>query len=94
MPVAKTVNAFKRMIFNFYRRLIAADRIVIAAPIFFMGINAQMKAIIDRMQPYWALKYRFRNWLLKTLNVSHDVDSFFLQRQQDFPMSLTVRSVL
>lgn len=39
------------------KRLVAADRIVVAAPIFFMGINAQMKAIIDRMQPFWALKY-------------------------------------
>ncbi|MGE4274306.1 MAG: flavodoxin family protein [Desulfitobacterium sp.] len=38
-------------------RLLAADRIIVAAPVFFMGINAQMKAIIDRMQTFWALKY-------------------------------------
>lgn len=46
-------------------RLIAADRIVIAAPIFFMGINAQMKAVIDRMQPLWALKYVFKEPLIQ-----------------------------
>lgn len=46
-------------------RLIAADRIVIAAPIFFMGINAQMKAVIDRMQPFWALKYVFKERLIQ-----------------------------
>jgi len=49
-------------------RLIAADRIIISAPIFFMGINAQMKAIIDRMQPYWALKYVFKEQVIKDPN--------------------------
>lgn len=41
-------------------RLVAADRIVVAAPVFFMGINAQVKAMIDRMQTFWALKYVFK----------------------------------
>lgn len=41
-------------------RLVAADRIIVAAPVFFMGINAQVKAMIDRMQPFWALKYVFK----------------------------------
>jgi len=41
-------------------RLVAADRIIVAAPIFFMGLNAQMKAVIDRMQTFWALKYVFK----------------------------------
>lgn len=49
-------------------RLIEADRIIVAAPIFFMGINAQMKAIIDRMQPYWALKYIFKEPVIKDPN--------------------------
>ena len=42
---------------EFHERLIEVDRIIIAAPIFFMGLNAQAKAMIDRCQPFWALKY-------------------------------------
>lgn len=38
-------------------KIIHADRLMIAAPIFFMGVNAQTKIMIDRMQPFWALKY-------------------------------------
>ncbi len=38
-------------------RLLKADRVIVAAPIFFMGINGQMKSVIDRMQPFWAWKY-------------------------------------
>jgi hypothetical protein len=47
------------------KKLIEADRIIIAAPIFFMGVNAQVKAIIDRMQPLWALKYVFHEPIIK-----------------------------
>lgn len=42
---------------EFHKRLIEVDRIIIAAPIFFMGLNAQAKAMIDRSQPFWAVKY-------------------------------------
>ena len=41
-----------------YRRLHEADRIVIASPIFFYGLPAQLKALIDRGQALW---YRQRN---------------------------------
>jgi multimeric flavodoxin WrbA len=34
-----------------------ADSIVLAAPIFSMGISAQAKAMVDRCQPFWAMKY-------------------------------------
>ena len=34
-----------------------ADSIVLAAPIFSMGIAAQAKVMIDRCQPFWAMKY-------------------------------------
>ena len=34
-----------------------ADRLVLASPIFFMGLTAQTKAMIDRCQALWALKY-------------------------------------
>ena len=37
--------------------MIQSDRLMIAAPIFFMGVNAQTKIMIDRMQTFWALKY-------------------------------------
>jgi len=40
-----------------YRELEAADRIVLASPIQFMGVTAQMKAMIDRCQALWARKY-------------------------------------
>ena len=40
-----------------YRELEEADRIVLASPIQFMGVTAQMKAMIDRCQCLWARKY-------------------------------------
>ena len=40
-----------------YRELEDADRIVLASPIHFMGITAQMKAMIDRCQALWVRKY-------------------------------------
>ncbi len=41
-----------------YRELERADRIVLASPIHFMGVTAQLKAMIDRCQALWARKYR------------------------------------
>ncbi|MFC1941365.1 flavodoxin family protein [Chloroflexota bacterium] len=40
-----------------YREMEQADRIVLASPIQFMGVTAQMKAMIDRCQALWARKY-------------------------------------
>jgi multimeric flavodoxin WrbA len=40
-----------------YQELEQADRIVLASPIQFMGVTAQMKAMIDRCQALWARKY-------------------------------------
>lgn len=34
-----------------------ADRVIFASPMFFMSFPAQAKAVIDRTQCYWALKY-------------------------------------
>lgn len=34
-----------------------ADRIAIASPIFFMGLTAQTKAMIDRCQALWVMKH-------------------------------------
>lgn len=33
------------------------DRLLLASPIFFMGVTAQTKAMIDRCQALWVLKY-------------------------------------
>ena len=40
-----------------YRTLLESDRIVIAAPNFFYGFPAQLKALIDRGQALWARKH-------------------------------------
>jgi len=40
-----------------YREMESADRLVLASPIQFMGVTAQMKAMIDRCQALWARKY-------------------------------------
>jgi multimeric flavodoxin WrbA len=34
-----------------------ADRLVLASPIFFMGVTAQAKTMIDRCQALWVIKY-------------------------------------
>jgi len=40
-----------------YPELEQADIIVLASPIHFMGVTAQMKEMIDRCQALWARKY-------------------------------------
>ena len=42
---------------SIYKELAAADRIVLASPLYFMGVTAQLKAMIDRCQALWARKY-------------------------------------
>lgn len=54
---AKGICVIKDDIPELQKKLIQADRLIIAAPIFMMGINAQTKIMIDRMQTFWALKY-------------------------------------
>lgn len=34
-----------------------ADRIILASPVFFMGLSAQTKAMVDRCQAFWCEKY-------------------------------------
>jgi multimeric flavodoxin WrbA len=43
-----------------YPKLMECDRLFIASPIFFMGISAQTKAMIDRCQCLWVRKYRLK----------------------------------
>jgi len=40
-----------------YKRLLEADRIILASPIFFYGITAWAKAMVDRCQALWARRY-------------------------------------
>ena len=43
-----------------YALLRRADVIVMASPIFFYNVTAQLKALIDRSQTLWARKYKLR----------------------------------
>ncbi len=43
-----------------YDRLLAVEGVIVAAPIYFTGINAQTKAMIDRCQCLWARRYVLR----------------------------------
>ena len=52
-------------ILKLQEKLIQADRFIIAAPIFFMGVNGQTKIMIDRMQTFWARKYLHHQSLIK-----------------------------
>ncbi len=40
-----------------YREIREADRIVLASPIFFFGMSAQAKTMVDRCQAFWCEKY-------------------------------------
>jgi multimeric flavodoxin WrbA len=40
-----------------YSEMESADRIVLASPLHFMTVTAQMKAVIDRCQMFWVRKY-------------------------------------
>ena len=40
-----------------YPKLLEADIVILASPIFFYGVTAWAKALIDRTQPLWVRKY-------------------------------------
>lgn len=50
-------DSLEQDLFPMFRR---ADMIVLATPVYFYGIPARMKAIIDRSQTLWSRKYRFK----------------------------------
>ncbi|UCD72271.1 MAG: flavodoxin family protein [Syntrophobacterales bacterium] len=43
-----------------YPKLLEADWIILASPIFFYGVTAWTKALIDRVQPLWVRKYQLK----------------------------------
>jgi multimeric flavodoxin WrbA len=45
-----------------YEWLIAADRIVLASPVFFYGLTSQVKAMIDRCQALWVRRHVLKSW--------------------------------
>ncbi len=42
---------------DIYPKLLNADGVIVASPIFFYGLSSQVKALIDRCQALWARKY-------------------------------------
>ncbi len=52
------------------------DRFILASPIFFMGLTAQTKAMIDRCQALWVLKYVLK--LPVTFGTGSERNGFFL----------------
>ena len=42
---------------DIYTKIEEADAIIVASPVYFMGLPAQFKALVDRCQPYWIRKY-------------------------------------
>nr|MBF0223254.1 flavodoxin family protein [Desulfobulbaceae bacterium] len=41
---------------NIYGKIVTAKNIILASPIYFYGLSAQMKMFVDRMQALWARK--------------------------------------
>ncbi len=46
---------------DIYPKLLGADAIIVASPIFFYAVSAQMLAFISRCQALWARKYVLKN---------------------------------
>ncbi|SHH84678.1 NADPH-dependent FMN reductase [Desulfosporosinus lacus DSM 15449] len=61
---AKGICVINDDILKLQERLIHSDRFILAAPIYFMGVNAQTKTMIDRMQTFWVRKYLLNQTLL------------------------------
>jgi multimeric flavodoxin WrbA len=45
---------------DIYGQLRQAEVVVLASPIFFYNMTAQLKALVDRCQTFWARKYRLK----------------------------------
>lgn len=44
-----------------YEEIRSADRIILASPVYFMSVSAQVKSLVDRMQSFWCAKYLLNN---------------------------------
>lgn len=50
-----------------YVKLLSADYLILASPIFFYSVTAQTKAMIDRSQALWARKYLLKKGIEKEI---------------------------
>lgn len=50
-----------------YEKLLSADRIILAAPIFSMGMCAQGKSMVDRCQPFWATHHILKKQVISDI---------------------------
>ena len=48
-----------------YRLLIEADFIAVASPVFFTTVSGYLKAVIDRCQRFWVLKYEHNKKIIR-----------------------------
>ena len=69
----KGVCIFQDDMWSIYEDLQKSTALVIASPIYFASITAQLKAFIDRAQPFWARKY-----LLQEENMPITDQAFFI----------------
>lgn len=61
-----------------YDKIINADRLILAAPIFSMGMNALGKAMVDRTQRFWATKYVLQHDVIPDKYSRPDRKGFFI----------------
>ena len=52
-----------------YQKLRTAARVIIASPIYFMGVTGQLKMMIDRSQAVWITKYVLKKPVSETADV-------------------------
>lgn len=58
---SKTGNCvFKDDLVDLFNKIENANKVIIAAPVYSMGLNALGKEMVDRAQMYWARKYILR----------------------------------
>jgi hypothetical protein len=62
---AEGICALKDDMHQLYPQLLTADAVVLAAPVYSMGMPALPKAMVDRCQPFWALKYVLKRNLVE-----------------------------
>ena len=53
---------------DIYEAIRSADRIILASPIFFFGLSAQTKIMIDRCQAFWCQRYLLKKSLVSELH--------------------------
>jgi len=51
-----------------YKAIRQSDRFIISSPIFFFGLTAQIKALIDRCQAFWCEKYLLKKPIIEGLH--------------------------